>query len=188
MKFSVREMILISIFTGLTAIGAGISIPLGEVPITMQTLFVLLSGFVLGPKLAPISQIIYILLGLIGIPIFANFTGGLQTISKASFGFLIGFIFAAYAVGKISRRGSLISKKRIFVSALAGTLVIYLFGIPYMYFILNIVLSSGLSFSTIIKTGLILFLPGDLLKLATVYLVAIKILPALNSEIMASLK
>lgn len=180
MKLSVREMLLVSMFTGLTAIGAGISIPLGEIPITMQTLFVLLSGFVLGPKLAGLSQLVYILLGLAGIPIFANFTGGLQAITRPSFGFLIGFVFAAYTVGRISRSGNLISRKRIFASALVGTSVIYLFGLPYMYFILNIVMSNGLSLATIFKTGLILFLPGDILKIAVVYFVAVKILPVLN--------
>lgn len=180
MKISTKEMILIAMFAGLTAIGAGISIPLGEVPITMQTLFVILSGLILGSRLAALSQLVYIVLGLIGIPIFAGFTGGIQSIIKPSFGFLIGFVFAAYIVGKISHLEGEISTKRIWIASIVGTGVIYLFGLPYMYYILNILMTQSLSFGTIIKIGCLLFLPGDFLKLIIASVVAIKILPILN--------
>ena len=73
MKLSIREMILISLFTALTAIGAFISIPIGDVPITLQSMFSLLAGLLLGPKLGALSQLVYVLLGLSGIRIFAGF-------------------------------------------------------------------------------------------------------------------
>ena len=72
MKISAKELSLISMFTALTAIGAFISFPVGPVPITLQSLFVILSGLVLGSKLGALSQLVYILLGLVGIPIFAG--------------------------------------------------------------------------------------------------------------------
>lgn len=181
MKISTKEMALISMFTALTAIGASISIPLGEVPITMQSLFVILSGIILGPKLGALSQIIYVILGLIGLPVFANFTGGFQSILKPSFGFIIGFIFASYIAGKISHSENILSKSRIWLASITGTIIIYLFGLPYMYYILNIVMSKGISFEIVLKTGCLLFLPGDILKLIIASLLAIKIIPILKS-------
>ena len=70
-----KDITLISLFAAMTAIGAFISIPIGPVPLTLQTLFVLMSGFVLGPKKGALSQVVYIALGLIGLPIFAGFSG-----------------------------------------------------------------------------------------------------------------
>ena len=98
--FSVRDLARIGIFTALTAIGEFISIPAGPVPITLQSFFVLLSGLMLGSKKAAFSQITYLLLGLIGFPVFAGFSGGLQHIYKPSFGFILGYIAAAYIAGK----------------------------------------------------------------------------------------
>lgn len=182
MKLTTKEMTLVAMFTGLTAVGAFISIPLGEVPITLQTLFVILSGLILGPKLGALSQIVYIVLGLVGVPIFAGFSGGIQAVMKPSFGFIIGFIFAAYIIGKIVHSGNEISTKNIWIASLVGTIVIYLFGLPYMYYILNIVMAKGLSFETVIKMGCLLFLPGDFLKLVATSIVAIKTLPILNKS------
>ncbi|TCU77357.1 biotin transporter BioY [Tissierella praeacuta] len=182
MKISTKEMTLAAMFTGLTAMGAFISIPLGEVPITLQTLFVILSGLILGPKLGALSQIVYTILGLVGIPIFAGFSGGFQTVMKPSFGFIIGFIFAAYIVGKISHHGNELSQKKIWIASLVGSIVIYLFGLPYMYYILNMVMGKGLSFQTIIKIGCIIFLPGDFIKFIISSIIAIKILPILNKK------
>lgn len=180
MKITIREIALISIFTALTAVGAFISIPVGPVPITLQTLFVLLSGILLGPKLGALSQVVYILLALIGIPIFSGFSGGPQILLKPSFGFSIGFVFAAYIAGRISR-GDLEVKSRILVGAIAGSIVIYLFGLPYMYYILNIVMEKGLSFGAVFKMGCLLFIPGDLLKLILANAISIKVLPILKS-------
>ena len=180
MKLSTKEITLVSLFTALTAVGAFLNIPIGEVPITLQTLFVILSGLILGPKLAALSQIVYLVLGLIGLPIFTGFTGGIQSVMKPSFGFIIGFIFAAYIVGKISDFEEEISSIKIWIASLAGTIVIYLFGLPYMYYILNMVMAKGLSFNAILNLGCILFLPGDILKLIVASLVATKTLPVLN--------
>ena len=193
MKIRTREMALVSLFTGLTAIGAFISIPVGPVPITLQTLFVLLGGIILGSKLGALSQIVYIILGLVGVPIFAGFSGGLQTILKPSFGFLIGFIFAAYIVGKMTENNSQFNKdnsnekpimsKLILKAVIVGTLVIYIYGLPYMYFILNNVMNLGLSVGTVIKMGSLLFLPGDILKIIIATIVGAKLIPIVRKNI-----
>ncbi|WMM25130.1 biotin transporter BioY [Tissierella sp. MB52-C2] len=182
MKISVREMALVAMFTALTAVGAMISIPLGEVPITLQTLFVILSGLILGPKLGPLSQIVYMLLGLVGVPIFSNFTGGPQSVMTPSFGFIISFIFVSYIVGLISHSKKGFSKMNIWIGAFIGTIVTYLIGLPYMYYILNIVMGKGLSFSTVLNIGCIIFLPGDFLKFIIVSIVSMKILSILKKS------
>lgn len=187
MKLTTKDMALVAMFTSLTAVGAFISIPLGPVPITLQTLFVILSGILLGPKLGALSQIVYIILGLIGIPIFAGFTGGPQSLLKPSFGFLIGFVFAAYLVGKIVHGSSnsqlkktKSTNRRIWLGATVGTIVVYLFGLPYMYYILNIVLGKNLSFTAIMNLGCIAFLPGDALKLIFASVASTRAFPLLN--------
>ncbi len=163
MKTTTREITLISLFSALTAIGAFISIPLGPVPITLQTLFVLLAGFLLSPRSAALSQIVYIGIGLAGVPIFSGFTGGFQAILKPSFGFLVGFVIASIIASVLSKKNH--TPVGIFVAGAVATLSMYMIGIPYMAFILNHVMDGGFSFMGILNMGLFLFLPGDLLKL-----------------------
>ena len=178
MKLSIKEMSLVSMFTALTAVGAFISIPVGPVPITLQTLFVLLSGMLLGPKLGALSQIVYIVLALIGIPIFSGFSGGPQILLKPSFGFAIGFVFAAYIVGKMTQNN--FSVKKMFLASAMGSIVIYLFGLPYMYYILNFVMEMDLTFAAVFKMGCLSFIPGDLAKLVVANIVTKKTLPILG--------
>ena len=158
-----KDLTLVSLFAALTSVGAFISIPLGPVPLTLQTLFVLISGYVLGAKKAALSQLVYIALGLVGLPIFSGFSGGIQTILKPSFGFLIGFVASAFVVGYISRNNR--SFFGYLLAGALGTVVIYTIGIPYMAFILNTVMDSGLSLERILQIGIIAFLPGDTVKL-----------------------
>lgn len=179
MKISTKDMILVSLFTALTAIGAFLSIPMGNVPITLQSLFTILAGLLLGPKLGSLSQLVYILLGLSGVRIFAGFSGGPQSVLTPSFGFLIGFIFAAYVVGKIGHNyenKKNINFKKIVLASFTGTFIIYLFGIPYMYIILNKVIGQEFTILQTLKAGCFIFLPGDILKAIISSLVGFKIL------------
>ena len=173
-----------SLFASLTALGAFIAIPVGPVMITLQTFIVLLSGILLGPKLGALSQIIYILLGLVGLPIFSGFNGGMQSFFRPSFGFLIGFIFASFLIGKIlyskGKHNIKPSFIKIFLSSLSGSIVIYIFGLPYMYFILNVIMNLNLSLIQVIKMGCLIFLPGDLIKIILASLSGLKLLPAVN--------
>ena len=160
--FSVRDITQIGIFTALTAVGAFISIPIGPVPITLQTFFVLLSGIILGSKKAMFSQITYLLLGLIGFPIFSGVSGGLQHIFKPSFGFIVGYVTAAYVVGKLTEEKT--ATRYLWAAVLTGTFIIYAFGLPYMYYILNIMLNNNFSINRIFQLGMFAFIPGDVLK------------------------
>lgn len=163
MKLSTKDITQIGMFTALTAIGAFISIPVGPVPITLQSFFVLLSGIILGSRKAMYSQISYLLLGLAGLPIFSNFTGGLQVIFKPSFGFLIGYVVIAYLVGKITESKSN-TIRNLSISIFLGTAVLYMIGIPYMYYILNIMLDKSFNIMQILNMGMFMFIPGDTIK------------------------
>src|SRR5665647_1501494 len=130
MKISTKNMILTALFAALTAIGALISIPIGPAPITMQLLFTVMSGIFLGANLGALSQILYVLMGLIGLPVFAGGSGGFSTIFNPTFGYLIGFIIAAYVIGKILERKEKPSFSKILITCLFGTLLIYAIGYP----------------------------------------------------------
>ncbi|NCC54715.1 MAG: biotin transporter BioY, partial [Erysipelotrichia bacterium] len=101
MKLSIKSMCLCSLFAVLIAVGAFIKIPISIVPITLQTLFVVLAGIILGKRDAFISVLLYIVIGLIGIPVFAN-GGGIAYVLQPSFGYLLGFMLVAYFIGYFS--------------------------------------------------------------------------------------
>ncbi|USG99695.1 biotin transporter BioY [Thermococcus argininiproducens] len=115
-----------SLFAALTAVGAQIAIPLGTVPITLQVLFVLLSGFILGSRLGFLSQLIYLLMGSLGLPVFANLSGGFAYIYGPTGGYLIAFPLAAFLVGFLSERQETFLNYTL--AMLLGILVIYLLG------------------------------------------------------------
>jgi biotin transport system substrate-specific component len=171
--FSVRDITQIGIFTALTTIGAFISIPIGPVPITLQSLFVLLSGLMLGAKKAVFSQVTYLLLGLTGFPVFAGFSGGLQYIYKPSFGFILGYVAAAYVTGKLAEEKNI--KQYPWAAVISGTVIIYAFGLPYMYYVLNIMLDSNLNIFKVLQLGMFAFIPGDVLKAVLIVLLTKKI-------------
>lgn len=175
-----KDMVLIAMFTALTAIGAQLSIPLKPVPFTLQILFCMYSGILLGAKRGAISQIVYVLLGLMGLPIFAGAKGGPGMIMSPTFGYLLGFIACSFVVGLISER---IKKKNIIkllVATLSGLSVVYIIGVPYLYIILNYVLGVETTVTGAIKTGFVVFLAQDLIKCAIVAASSLVIIPILS--------
>lgn len=165
------DTVLVSLFAALTAVGAFIKIPIPHVPFTLQTLMVMFAGLILGSRRGALSQILYLVLGLMGLPIFAQ-GGGPAYILQPSFGFLLGFAPGAFVIGKILEGDKSPSSARIFVSLLLGQGVIYLFGLPYLYLNLNLILHKTISISSVFMAGFLVFLPGDLLKTLIAALVA----------------
>ncbi|AZO94827.1 biotin transporter BioY [Halocella sp. SP3-1] len=174
-----KEMVLVAIFAALTAIGAFIRIPLPSVPITLQVFFVFMAGLILGKKLAALSQLLYVFIGLIGIPIFTE-GGGPGYILKPSFGYLLGFIAGAYVIGMLTENGEL-NFKRSIIAGLAGIIVIYTIGVPYLYIILNYVVGASITINKTLQIGLFTSLPGDIIKLLIVSLIAPKIYRSLQN-------
>ena len=162
-------MMLISLFSALTAVGAFVSIPIGLVPISLQNLFTLLSGMVLGSKLGTLSQLIYILLGMVGLPVFSGFRGGLGVLLGPTGGFLTGFVISTYIVGKLIEQ---IEDDRIWaylVTGLLGIIIIYTCGVAQLMIITEI----GVKKAVIV--GVVPFLPGDLLKIIIASFLAVRI-------------
>jgi biotin transport system substrate-specific component len=121
----------------LTAVAAQISIPASPVPFTLQTLVVLLVGASLGSVRGAISMVLYATLGLIGLPVFAPLSDGshavgLQAVLGATFGFVVGFVAAAYVVGLLAERNWSSHAVKMFASYAIGSIVIYAFGIPVL--------------------------------------------------------
>ena len=168
-KMNIRQMTLVSLFAALTAVGAFISIPLQPVPITLQTLFTLLAGMILGSTLGATSQIIYVLLGIIGLPVFAGFKAGIGILFGPTGGFLFGFIISAYVIGKIIE---VKKEKNIFyylLAGLIGTLIIYIIGVTQLSLV------TGMGVKRAIAVGMFPFLPGDILKVIAAYFIASKL-------------
>lgn len=161
MKISTKELVLIPLFSALTAIGAFIKIPLPYVPITLQYLFCILSAVFLGKRNGMRSQLLYVIIGLIGIPVFAN-GGGPQYIFDPTFGYLIGFIVGAYLVGFTILKFKKINFISIFISSTIGLIVIYTFGVLYLLLIENLYLGVHMGIIESIVIGAVPFLPGDI--------------------------
>lgn len=158
-----------ALMAALTAAGAFLKFPLGALSFTLQDLFTILAGVLLGWKWGCVSQGVYVALGLLGIPIFTQ-GGGLGYVFQPSFGFLLGLIPAAAVTGRLAGEGE--DRRRIVFASGAGLAVMYLIGVPYMGMILNLYLGKGFSVWTIVRTGFLIYLPGDALKVAVVAAVA----------------
>ncbi|OQX29933.1 MAG: hypothetical protein B0D92_01095 [Spirochaeta sp. LUC14_002_19_P3] len=131
---TVRSTVFIAAFTALIIVGAIFSFPAPWnplVPLTLATLFVILAGMMLGARRGLASVGLYLLLGLVGLPVFAGGSGGVQVLAGPTGGFLIGYALAAFLSGCIVR----VSRTLPFliVAALAGTLAIYLPGLPWLH-------------------------------------------------------
>ncbi|WP_017415261.1 biotin transporter BioY [Clostridium tunisiense] len=174
-----RDLILVAMFAALTAVGAFIKIPIPYVPFTLQFLFCALAGVILGSKLGAMSQIVYVAIGLLGVPVFTE-GGGFSYIFKPTFGYLIGFIVAAYVIGKI--RESL--KELTFIKAIfmtiAGLFFVYLFGVIYLYISYNFYLGKNISLYFAFFYGFVVCVAGDLLLVIFTAYISIKVLPVLN--------
>lgn len=155
MKLSTRDLTQISIFAALTFVSGFLSIPIGPVPITLQTLLVLLTGFFLRPKAAFYAQSLHLLLKLL--------LGGFQSLLSPSFGFVFGFIAAATLISYLvhKKEGSFLNYG---IAAVGGTIVMYAIGLPYMAAILNGVMGNQFGLAEIFQMGMILFIPGDIAK------------------------
>ena len=165
------KMVLVSLFAALTAVGAFIRIPVPPVSFTMQTCFVVFAGLILGARLGFAAQAVYIAIGLVGVPVFAS-GGGIQYILNPTFGYLVGFMGAAFVTGAIAEKITKPSFIRYFLASLVGLLPVYLIGVPYLYVILKYVNHAQVSFWGVAMSGFIVFIPWDIVKVAFASLMA----------------
>lgn len=178
----VFSLTLVAIFAALTAIGAFIKIPLPIVPFTMQIVIVFLAGSILGSKRGLQSQLVYIFVGLAGLPVFTQ-GGGLTYVLQPTFGYLVGFAVGAFIIGYIIERGGEEpSRIRFVVANLVGTFVIYAIGAPYVYFALNFLLDMPTSASTVFMTAFLSTVGVDIVLAIVTGLFARRIYFILNKK------
>jgi biotin transport system substrate-specific component len=158
-KTSIKGIVYASLFGALTAAGAFIVIPVPPVPITAQTFFLNTAAVLLGGSLGALSQFIYVMLGVVGIPVFSGGKAGIGVIFGPTGGYLLGFIIAAFIIGKIAgaKRGAGIFW-HIF-AMLVGMLIIYSLGI------VQLALVAKMSFKKALAIGVLPFIPGDIIKI-----------------------
>lgn len=158
------SMVMIAMFAALTAIGAFIKVPLPYVPFTLQIVFVFLAGSLLGSRNGLLSQVVYIAVGLIGLPVFTQ-GGGFTYVLQPTFGYLIGFAVGAFAIGKVIERFENPTSRHFILANLVGVIVIYAIGVPYLYAALNIWLdvpASSSSFVHVLVIGFLTTVPVDI--------------------------
>ncbi len=166
MNLKTRDITEISIFVALMVVGAFIKFPnplFPAVPVTLQLFFAVLAGLILGARNGLISQLIYTFLGLVGLPVFA-YGGGFSYVLNPTFGFVVGFIFAAYFAGLLREKAGA-SLRGIYLASALGFVLVYGFGIVYMYLINVFVLYKPASFLGIC-VGMMPFMVKDLALVA----------------------
>ena len=152
----IKNMCLYALFSVLIAVGAFIKIPVSIVPITLQTLFVVLAGLML-KKQAVYSVLLYVTMGLIGLPVFTA-GGGLSYVLIPSFGYLLGFIIASWYIGRHQ-------DKDLIIRCCIGLLVIYIVGIVYFVGIQYFYYRQVFTFTWLLTSLCLVYLPGDLLSI-----------------------
>ncbi len=179
-KITTSQMVLCALFTALTAVGAFIQIPVPFMDyFTLQFLFVTLAGMILGSRLGSIAIGTYVLMGLLGIPIFAA-GGGIQYIFRPSFGYLIGFILTALFVGLLCENFKNPTLKHYLTAAFIGMFITYAIGFAYKYFMLNFYMHEPTAIWAVITASLPLDIPGDALLCVLASLLAVRIGKALK--------
>lgn len=157
----IRKLILIAIFVALIAIGAFIKVPVPVVPFTLQLLFTMLAGLLLGAKDGFYAVVVYILMGLIGFPIFAE-GGGFAYILKPSFGYLIGFAIGSYVTGFVANKVTQPGYLRLMAANFLGLSIVYSFGMIYYYLISWLYLGNPVGLWPLFLYGFLLAIPGDI--------------------------
>lgn len=156
MKLKAKEMIIVAEFAAIIAVLSQITIPFGLIPLTMQTFAVGFVATVLGKKLGTWSTLIYILVGLIGLPVFAEFSSGFGVFFGPTGGYLIGFIVNAWVTGWLMEKHSTNFIWGI-AANLVGTFFTLLFGSLWLMFVadFNLIQAIGAGFAPFVLPGII---------------------------------
>tara|TARA_B100000315_G_C14589557_1_gene594963 strand:- start:4589 stop:5176 length:588 start_codon:yes stop_codon:yes gene_type:complete len=158
---NLKPLIFAALFAALTAAVAPFKIPLGftPVPITLQTLVVLMSGAMLGPYYGALSMILYVVVGALGLPVFAGGGSGIGAVLGPTGGYLISYFVAAYAIGKILQLRKQPKFLDYVFAMVIGTIIIYVLGAGWGMVV------TGLGVAAILAGWVLPFVIGDTIKL-----------------------
>ncbi|MEA1960128.1 MAG: biotin transporter BioY [Bacillota bacterium] len=176
MKITTREIVLAGFFTALMCV---LTIlvrtvqPVIVIPFSLQPLVVLMAACFLSPPAAFLSMLAYLLLGLLGLPVFSKPPfGGPAYVLLPSFGFILAFPLAAWVQSKLIKQMKFI---QFVLAGMVGVMVIYLVGLPYLYMILNFYTGYTVDVMGVLKMGFLPFIVFDLLKIMGASWLAIEI-------------
>ena len=178
-----KRLLLTSLIAILTGVWGYLTIPMVPVPFTMQTFVVLMSGLLLGPKYGPLSQALYIAMGLLGLPVFAGGRGGRNHVFSPTFGFLVGYVFMSWLTGLWGARISAEKKGaawRYSAVCLAAAAALYVVAMPCFYLNMKYVAGVEMSFIRGIQVALLPFIIPDTIKAVAAGWLASRTIPLLR--------
>ena len=153
-----RDMVFTAVFAAVLCALAPLAIPVGPVPISLATFVIYLSAAILNWKFGTLSVIVYVALGLVGLPVFSGFEGGIHKLVGPTGGFIVGYIVMALVIGLIVTRNP--RKRWIYPAAMAvGTIMLYVCGLAWFTY------STGSTLGASLMACVIPFLPGDVVKI-----------------------
>ncbi len=167
MMMNTKHLALIGLMAAVLCILGPLALPIGPVPVSLGSLAVYLTVTILGMKKGTVSVVIYILLGLAGLPVFSAFSGGIGKVLGPTGGYIVGYIFLALIYGFFVDRYT--NYGLLFLGMILGTFVLYMFGTLWLAY------EAGMSFSAALAAGVLPFVVGDLIKMAVAVLAGIQV-------------
>lgn len=172
-KVATKTIALIAVMTAVTCVLAPLSLPIGPVPISLTNLAIYFALYILGMKKGTISYVVYLAIGLVGVPVFSGFTGGPGKLIGPTGGYLIGFIPMAIIAGILIDKynGKFVQSM---IGMVVGTIVCYALGTVWLAY------QAQMDFMAALWAGVIPFIPGDLIKMVLAAFFGPQIRKALN--------
>lgn len=163
-QINTRQLTLIGVMAAVTCILGPLSLPIGVVPISLTNLVIYFAIYALGGKRGTLSYIVYLFIGLVGLPVFSGFSGGFPKLFGPTGGYLIGFVFMAFISGIFIDK---FSKKiyMCFLGMVLGTIVTYIFGTAWLAY------EAHMAFNKALAVGVLPFIPGDIVKITIASLI-----------------
>lgn len=175
LKLTSIRLSYIAIFIAVMSIGSAVKIPIALVPISLQSIFPLLAGSIFDIRTAFFTQLGYLVLGLSGLPIFAQ-GGGLSYAIKPSFGYLLAMpITASWVAFWVKRINMQTNRYLFFVITMSGSIILLFLGTFWLYVIMKSSTQNTLSFQETILLGFVIFIPGEIIKSLVVVIIAPRI-------------
>ena len=177
LTLSTQQLVRAALFTALVVVFAVIPplpMPFVPVPLTLQTLGVMLAGLILSPRLAALSMLLYVVLALVGFPVLPGARGGLAVFAGPTGGFILGFIPGAFVVSWLAARSlnnttsAAMIARNFGAAVFGGAFVVYAIGVPWLAFVTGMTIDKALM-------AVVVFLPGDLVKAVIATIVALRV-------------
>lgn len=166
-----RDLVFMAFFVALSTVGAFIKIPLPFMSVTFQLFFAILAGIILGPVRGLIAMTVYMIIGLAGLPVF-SLGGGPAYVLQPSFGFILGFLPAAYFSGLVYEKSKAAKKYTAYTAYAAGVFAAYITGIPYLYLILKFYLNNPETTLNSVIVSMLIYIAKDVILGLVLFLFA----------------